>query len=616
MKNDYKMMMDKLENFLINKWCFSIPRYQRKYIWSKENIKQLIEDINLYNEANSRFFIGNIVILENGDNEYEIIDGQQRITTLQLIVLSMIYLYKKANSQELNDKIDYLKDFVYVLLSNGKKINKVMIDDKSYGVLLNYCISKDKNYLKIDEYLEKEESIFLEKFKNIVEIFEELKISSEEEIDVFRDKLINININVITTYNEQDAFTIFETLNARGVQLTQTELLKNFIFKYVSEGDTIDITNLEWNDMYDELEEEADNFTFHFFRMFYGYKGKLEDLYNYVKSECYSKSNTKLEVKNIFDKMKKFSIYYKRLLHINQNDNYECKTYSYMKAKNNKQLRSLLMVLYYKKQEGLLDEYNYNDIMKMIFKFFVGFNILKNTSNSINSLVIVASNKIYNANNSFSVIKCFYEFYQELEKYYPTKEDFISSISLLKFSNKNKKGNVNSKTLVFLLNEIMDADYYNYSEYNIEHINSDDVCIESRWKLGNLIAIPVEFHKKIKTDVVSEKMKLYAMSGIKHIINFTLEYPKYDENSIDIRTDNLNKKIIDEFFVDSDKIENELSAIKLLESYFKINNDNIKLYNIKEIKYMLELVKKDDTFIELNEFVNSLNKSEKKENNK
>ena len=68
MKNDYKMMMDKLENFLINKWCFSIPRYQRKYIWSKENIKQLIEDINLYNEANSRFFIGNIVILENGDN--------------------------------------------------------------------------------------------------------------------------------------------------------------------------------------------------------------------------------------------------------------------------------------------------------------------------------------------------------------------------------------------------------------------------------------------------------------------------------------------------------------------------------------------------------------------
>ena len=49
MKNDYKMMMDKLENFLINKWCFSIPRYQRKYIWSKENIKQLIEDINLYN---------------------------------------------------------------------------------------------------------------------------------------------------------------------------------------------------------------------------------------------------------------------------------------------------------------------------------------------------------------------------------------------------------------------------------------------------------------------------------------------------------------------------------------------------------------------------------------
>ena len=91
---------------------------------------------------------------------------------------------------------------------------------------------------------------------------------------------------------------------------------------------------------------------------------------------------------------------------------------------------------------------------------------------------------------------------------------------------------------------------------------------------------------------------------------------KYDENSIDIRTDNLNKKIIDEFFVDSDKIENELSAIKMLESYFKINNDNIKLYNIKEIKYMLELVKKDDTFIELNEFVNLLNKSEKKENNK
>lgn len=609
MKKEYDMEMEKLEDFLTSKKYFIIPRYQRKYIWQKENIKQLIEDINLYNELNSRFFIGNIVILKRKNNEYEIIDGQQRITTLQLIILSIIYSYKKVNSKNLNDKIDYLKDFVYVLLSNGKKINKLKTDDKSYDILLNYCISKDRTYIEIDEYLEKEDSVFIEKFKNIIEFFEELQISSENEIDNFRDKLINININAITAYMEQDAYTIFETLNARGVQLTQTELLKNYIFKYIAEGDTIDITNEEWKKMYDKNDEDMDNFTFHFFRMYYGYKEKLEDLYKYVKNECNKKKNTKEEVKKIFSEMKKTSEYYKRLQNLQIDNSYESKTYNYMKAKSNKQLRALLIALYYKKQEKLIDDYHYNDFMKMIFKFFVGFNILKNTSNKINSLVITTSNKIYNSNSSFCILKEFYHFYNNLEEYFPGKDDFENRIAMLKFSNKNKKGNVNSKTLVFLLNEIMESDEYDYTTYNIEHIYSDDATNKIRWELGNLIAIPVKFHKEIKTDNVEEKLKLYSKSGIKHLITFTSEYKEFKEEDIHQRTKNINKKILDVFFINKKNIEKKLNNINSLDSYFKRkkSEESLEEYDIRKINHMLELIEKENNCKKLDEFISNLN---------
>ena len=82
-----------IEKLLNDKVIYTIPKYQRKYVWDKVNIIQLLDDIDDSSATDSEsHFLGNLVLTKEKDSEYKIIDGQQRMTTLEIIIFVLIYL--------------------------------------------------------------------------------------------------------------------------------------------------------------------------------------------------------------------------------------------------------------------------------------------------------------------------------------------------------------------------------------------------------------------------------------------------------------------------------------------------------------------------------------------
>ena len=189
---------------------YIIPLYQRGYEWKDKEISQLIEDISGI-DINEKYYIGTLIVAKNeiGSNyEYEIIDGQQRLTTLFLI-------------------LNFLKD-------NVRNSLKFACRDKSNYTLehIKDIINKRKNKVVKAEL---EENLIDNNIEIAIDIINE-KINEFRKsniIDEFKKKLSNVIIYQIEVPKNTDLNHYFEIMNTRGEQLSQTDILKANLMSYL-----------------------------------------------------------------------------------------------------------------------------------------------------------------------------------------------------------------------------------------------------------------------------------------------------------------------------------------------------------------------------------------------
>lgn len=184
---------------LFKKSFYSIPIYQRNYAWTETEIRQLIVDV-LSIENNTRYYIGSLVVKNRGDNKYEVIDGQQRLTTLYLILRYLnISISKKA-----------------LKFDHRKKANKTL-------ELSDFYPENTDNY-DID---------IIRGYENINAIFNDLKLDNKK-LDEFKNKLLeNVSIiRIVVDLEGKDLNHYFEIMNTRGEQLENHEIVKGRLFKY------------------------------------------------------------------------------------------------------------------------------------------------------------------------------------------------------------------------------------------------------------------------------------------------------------------------------------------------------------------------------------------------
>ena len=241
---------------------FAIDYYQREYRWEKKQVTELLDDLcNKFSESYSdgdersaidtygHYFLGSIIISEKGSQKF-IIDGQQRLTSLTLL---LTHIHRQLTDDDQKPTIANL-----IFSSKfGKRSFNLDIADRAACM---DALFTDKPF---------DESGQSESVVNIMNRYQDIEEHFPNELTgaalpYFADWLIeSVHLVEITAYSDSDAYTIFETMNDRGLSLTPTDMLKGYLLANVTESERRNSASTKWHGLIAKLQgigkdEDAD----------------------------------------------------------------------------------------------------------------------------------------------------------------------------------------------------------------------------------------------------------------------------------------------------------------------------------------------------------------------
>ena len=202
---------------------FIIPVYQRNYDWKRENCKQLFDDlVNVIREDKKTHFFGSIVSYAHSRDEVVLIDGQQRITTVSLIIIAMINAMKKGVYVPEESRLAEILEETYIVDKYRKEERKVRLKP-----FRDDCIAFDRLiYNNEDDYIQESKvTINYKYFYERIVQGQELKPD-----DLFKaiDSLEIIDIELEPQHGDNPQL-IFESLNSTGLDLTEADKIRNYV---------------------------------------------------------------------------------------------------------------------------------------------------------------------------------------------------------------------------------------------------------------------------------------------------------------------------------------------------------------------------------------------------
>ena len=205
---------------------YIIPIFQRPYSWDKEQCEKLWDDIVDFHSSKSakdKYFLGNVVLhpSEEDENVYSVIDGQQRLTTLLLLIKA---LHSKAVTVTALEECLKIKDPLTAQLTNELRLNSLVLDGDKKAlhevILYDNLASVESNIVKNYIYFVGKIEEWLHSYNNSAEAFNKLILS-------LLDSIVLLPIHC---ESEDDALTIFETINNRGMSLSDADIFKSTLY--------------------------------------------------------------------------------------------------------------------------------------------------------------------------------------------------------------------------------------------------------------------------------------------------------------------------------------------------------------------------------------------------
>lgn len=206
-----------------NKVLFRIPVYQRNYDWSDSNCNRLLDDVYTIIETGDKHFLGTIVFMaaKSGGfalQEYIIIDGQQRLTTLMLILKALSVVAQSVGDECYHEIEEQYLHNKYCDEEFKVKLKPIKTDNRQFLLLLNG---------KLDEM--DEETHIYQNFMLCKERFERW-CSRGINPSAVLDALTKLEIvEIVLTKGEDDPQVIFESINSTGLELSNADLIRNYL---------------------------------------------------------------------------------------------------------------------------------------------------------------------------------------------------------------------------------------------------------------------------------------------------------------------------------------------------------------------------------------------------
>lgn len=243
-----------LEN--VFKSVYNVPVYQRPYSWDKEQVEVLLNDIfDAYesDEKEDGYYTGNIIVFDKNDKinglitKYDIIDGQQRITSFSLILLALYSLALTRNIIETDSTLINIKKALWKFVNREykKEVKAVVlnsIEKKCFSNLYDFCFDKPtevRDYCDKYQCSSRFEERIINNFKSIYDTLHgRIPENPSEEILDFADYLLQYIQFIVIEANckENKVFSMFESINSKGKKLEEIDLIKTYIFSKLDEA--------------------------------------------------------------------------------------------------------------------------------------------------------------------------------------------------------------------------------------------------------------------------------------------------------------------------------------------------------------------------------------------
>ena len=586
-----------IDRFLKNN-KFRIPRYQREYSWGKQQLDDFYTDIvtHIKKEDNEyktqEYFFGTIILVgekvDNSGGYLEIIDGQQRITTITIFlsVLSNILYQYDTN---LSDKL-----WNYIIGENvDGELYKVMENETASDYFVNRVQKRDINieentsekskYQIVDkakikcfeDHLSSESKtikyaydFFMEKLNDddlCTEIFKNSEIDTVKKLKCVRDQLLNSSIIYISSDDINDVNTIFENINSKGLHLSSIDLIKNEIFSADNKTIPEDEAKKIWEKIKENLRNNGEYISIQkFYRYFW--LSRYSNCSERTLWKEFKKTIKEKEYKSFLSQLEIASATYSQIINPKKED--------FEKSPNNNNVRkedleSLIRSLTNLQNElkieqvqvlllSLIDKYRKKKVkfseLKEMVNFLEDFHfiyngILTERTNTLVNKYGKTARFIYNSDEKSEIIHAFNNLKENLIELLPKdKTEFIERVCRLTYSAKSGKRSEEQQRInrlgrysIYKLEELLSEKYkqrFDRVAATIEHIipeserDNPNSVLELVLNFGNLTILECILNQECADKPTKEKYKTYEESGYYLTKEFLENYETFDSTFI------------------------------------------------------------------------------------
>lgn len=572
---------------------FTIPVYQRPYSWEISQCEKLWNDIVHMQKINRiGHFVGSIVniaeqAMPTGVQKFMIIDGQQRMTTLTLLLIALRdYGYENQEDTTINahsiNGMCIQNDY-----ASGEDKYKMLLTQKDKDILIKLIdrapIDESKRSKLLDNY-----NFFVDKIKSKkIEPFAILEGIGKLQI-----------VNITLDRAQDDPQLIFESLNSTGMDLSKSDLIRNYILMGLSPEQQDSIYNNYWFPMenlfdYSKQTWLMDKFFKHYLTFKYGkipVESKIyEEFKNYYGDKSYE------AILNVSKELYKCAKYYTNIYYSNSGDmELDC-VFKDIKSLNMDVASPFLIKVYYDYDNEVISKKEFIEIFRLCENYVFRRAICEIPTNSLNKTFNLAVRNINN-DNYINSVKAFFIMLDNYKRL-PSNEEFVKELKIRDIYNMrirnyilSKLENHNNKSPIIIEN------------FTVEHIMPQNTNLNESWKndlgknykdiqkqyihtIGNLTLTAYNSEMSDK----SFEDKLNMTGGFKEsalrLNSYVVKQDKWNKDTIEERANKLCK-LSEEIWEYPNLSECEMESFLLkneevytLDSYEYLSEDNIALFN-------------------------------------
>ncbi|TPH44298.1 DUF262 and DUF1524 domain-containing protein [Helicobacter pylori] len=411
-----------------------IPIYQRLYSWEKEQCKQLWDDIIKIgrDDKMNGHFIGSILYVLDGNkysgNPLLIIDGQQRLTTITLLLIAL--------KDHLNDEDEFLEKFSPQKIQNDYLINSDEKGDKKFRLILSesdkdtllYLIDKDRR--KPSEPSSK----IMENFK----LFEEWVSKNTNKLEtIFKGLEKLMIVKIALKKGKDDPQLIFESMNSKGMELTQTDLIRNYIIMETEVEKQEGFYNKYWRAMEEDFKQNKkwfDRFVRHYLTI------KTREIPNINKVYVVLKDYRQKEgigIEDLLKDLQKYCGYFCRIVFKKEADKDLNKALGFLVDLEMDVIYPLLLELYSDYSDGVLSKADFIPIIALIESYLCRRRVCGIFSSGLNKL-FASFTKHIQKNEYFKSLKVHFG-YLTNNQIFPDDDEFKKLFITINFYNLKEK---------------------------------------------------------------------------------------------------------------------------------------------------------------------------------